>query len=230
MNHRNHRRATAGLLALLVAGSLAGCASSGAQTGERRTNEPYFTRRDKLAKGAAIGAAVGAVGAYAAGKREADEILVGAGIGAIAGGGIGAYMDAQEEKLARIPGTTVERVSEDTLLVHFDSDILFATDSSALSGSSRATLGDVAAVLQEYPKTAVVVQGHTDSTGSEEHNQELSERRANAVRGYLASQGVDPARLAAMGFGETMPVADNDSAAGRQQNRRVDVMLHARAR
>jgi outer membrane protein OmpA-like peptidoglycan-associated protein len=207
----------------LVAAALAGCATVAAQ------REPYTTRRDKTAKGAGAGAAAGAVGAVIAGKREADEILAGAAIGAVVGGGVGAYMDAQEEKLARIPGTTVERVGDDTLLVHFDSDVLFAVDSASLTAPSRQTLEEVAAVLAEYPKTAVVVQGHTDSTGSEEHNQSLSERRAAAVRGYLVGRGVDAGRLAAVGYGEDMPVASNASAAGRQQNRRVDVLLKARA-
>ena len=98
-------------------------------------------------------------------------------------------MDAQQEKLARIPGTTVERAGEDTLLVHFDSDVLFSVNSAVIDTDGRATLTDVASVLEEYGKTAVVVQGHTDATGSEEHNQTLSERRANAVSNYLASQG-----------------------------------------
>jgi outer membrane protein OmpA-like peptidoglycan-associated protein len=138
-------------------------------------------------------------------------------------------MDAQQEKLARIPGTTVERVDDQTLLVHFDSDVLFAVDSSALSGSARSNLDQVSDVLNEYNKTAVVVQGHTDSTGSEQHNQELSERRASSVENYLVDRGVDPKRLAALGYGETAPVASNDTAGGRQQNRRVDIMLRARA-
>ena len=210
----------AGTLALAV---FAGCATFGGQ------RDPYVTRRDRTAKGAGIGAAAGAVGAVLAGKREADEILAGAAIGAVVGGGIGAYMDAQQEKLARIPGTTVERVDDQTLLVHFDSDVLFAVDSSALSGSARSNLDQVSDVLNEYNKTAVVVQGHTDSTGSEQHNQELSERRASSVENYLVDRGVDARRLAALGYGETAPVASNDTAGGRQQNRRVDIMLRARA-
>jgi outer membrane protein OmpA-like peptidoglycan-associated protein len=139
-------------------------------------------------------------------------------------------MDAQQEKLARIPGTTVERVSEDTLLVHFDADVLFAVDSALLTPTSRSALDEVAGVLNEYAKTAVIVQGHTDSTGSEQHNQELSERRADAVKNYLAGRGVDGERMAALGYGEGAPVADNASAAGRARNRRVDVLLKAKAR
>jgi outer membrane protein OmpA-like peptidoglycan-associated protein len=188
------------------------------------------TRRDKTAKGAGIGAAAGAVGAIATGKREADEILAGAAIGAAIGAGVGAYMDRQEEKLGRIPGTRVERLDETTLLVHFDSDVLFDVDSSTLSGAARSALAESATVMNEYDKTAVIVQGHTDSTGTDAHNQALSERRARSVEQELIARGVDAERLASMGFGETQPVADNSSADGRQRNRRVDVMLRAKAR
>jgi len=223
---RNHRRGAAWIASLLMLVLFVGCASSGAPRQER---EPYVTKRDRTWKGAGIGAAAGAAGAVLAGKREADEILAGAAIGAVIGGGVGAYMDAQQEKLARIPGTEVERVDEDTLLVHFENDVLFDVDSSRVDSDGRQTLEDLSGVLEDYDKTAVVVQGHTDSTGSEEHNLELSERRAEAVRRYLASVGVDPARLATMGFGEDSPVASNDSESGRQQNRRVDILLRAKA-
>jgi outer membrane protein OmpA-like peptidoglycan-associated protein len=217
-----HTRATGSLLAsVLMLSLLAGCATL-------RERQPYETRRDKTWKGGAVGAAAGAAGAVLAGKREADEILAGAAIGGAIGAGVGAYMDAQEEKIARIPGTTVERVDERTLLVHFDSDLLFDVSSSTLDSDGRSTLEDVAAVLGEYPKTAVVIQGHTDSTGSEELNQDLSERRAESVRGYLASRGVDPDRMAAVGMGEGYPVASNSSESGRQLNRRVDIMLRAK--
>jgi outer membrane protein OmpA-like peptidoglycan-associated protein len=213
---------TASVLVLSLA---AGCAS----TAPPREREERVTKRDRTYKGAGIGAAAGAAAAVLKGEREADEILAGAAIGAVIGGGIGAYMDAQQEKLARIPGTTVERVDEDTLLLHFESDVLFDVDSAALDSSGRATLEDVAAVVDEYDKTAVVVQGHTDSTGSEEHNQALSDRRASSVRGYLVSRGVDDDRVAAVGMGEGYPVASNASESGRQQNRRVDILLKAKA-
>lgn len=191
---------------------------------------PYETRRDKTGKGAAIGAAVGAAAAILDGKSEADEILAGAAIGGAVGAGVGIYMDAQEEKIARIPGTTVERVGPQTLLVHFDADLLFEIDSARLDTASRDALAAMARVLLEYPKTAAIVQGHTDSSGSEEHNQGLSERRAGSVRGFLIDRGVDPNRLVAVGYGETAPRASNDEEAGRRLNRRVDVMLRARAR
>jgi outer membrane protein OmpA-like peptidoglycan-associated protein len=214
---RNLRLATA---AAVTAALLVGCAS---------TRGPYNTPRDKTARGAAIGAAVGAVGAIATGKREADEILAGAAIGAVAGGAVGVYMDAQEEKLARIPDATVERVDEETLLVQFDSDILFDFDSSALRSDAKATVDQVASVLGEYDKTAVVVQGHTDAQGSDAYNQELSERRAEAVRRYLMSSGVDGDRLATQGLGEEFPVASNATESGRQLNRRVEILVRARA-
>ena len=222
---RNRRAASVWMASFLALSLLAGCAST--QPKQQRT--PYVTKHDRTVKGAGVGAAAGAVGAVLAGKREADEILAGAAIGAVVGGGVGAYMDHQQEKLARIPGTTVERAGEDTLLVHFDSDVLFGVDSATVDSDGRATLDDVSQVLDEYSKTAVVVQGHTDSTGSEEHNQALSERRATSVRNYLIGRGVDDDRLSAIGYGESSPIASNDSESGRQQNRRVDILLKAKA-
>lgn len=207
---------------------LGGCAG-GAPAGTVQTN-PRVTARDRTIKGAGIGAGIGVLGAILDGKREADEILARAAIGAALGGGVGAYMDAQQEKLAHIPGTTVERIDENTLLVHFDSDILFAIDSATLDGGAQSSLEEAAGVLAQYPKTAVVVQGHTDSSGTEEHNQGLSERRARSVSNYLMQRGVSAARLATLGFGEAAPVADNSTASGRARNRRVDVMLRAQAR
>ena len=214
----------ASVLIFSLSAGLTGCASTASPERQERA-----TQRDRTVKGASIGAVAGAAAAVLKGKRQADEILAGAAIGAVVGGGIGAYMDHQQEKLAHIPGTTVERVGEDTLLVHFNSDVLFDVDSATLDSSGRGTLEDVAGVLKQYDKTAVVVQGHTDSTGSEEHNQVLSERRADSVRNYLDSTGVDDRRLSAVGMGEGYPVASNDSESGRRQNRRVDVLLKAKA-
>jgi outer membrane protein OmpA-like peptidoglycan-associated protein len=216
------RRRAALTIACLALSVIVGCATH--QSGQQRT-----TSRDKTGKGAAIGAAAGAVLGAVTGEGEADEILAGAAIGAGIGAGVGAYMDHQEEKLARIPGTSVERVGKDTLLIHFSSDILFEVNSSILEGGARYTLDEVGAVLMEYPKTAVVVQGHTDSTGSESYNQTLSERRAGAVMNYLIGRGIDSARMTAIGYGESQPVASNDSANGRQLNRRVNILLKAKA-
>ena len=203
-------------LALLLVATTVGCSQ-------------YSTRRDKTKKGAAIGGAAGAAGAVIKGEREADEILAGAAIGAAAGAGVGAYMDRQEERLARIPGTTVERVDDGVLLVKFDSDVLFDVDSALVKSGQRAMVDDVSEVLIDYPKTAVVVQGYTDSTGTEEHNQDLSERRAEAIENLLIGHGVDRERLTAIGYGEGYPVADNDAASGRQRNRRVEILLKAKA-
>ncbi len=190
----------------------------------------YTTSRDKTAKGAGIGVVAGAVVGAVVGEGHADKILAGAAIGAGIGAGIGSYMDAQEEKLARIPGTTVERVGSDKLLVRFASDVLFDTDSAMLVGDSPATLDKVAVVLKDFPKTAIVVEGFTDSTGSEEHNQGLSQRRAGTVSGYFVDSGVDAGRLTTIGYGEDHPVADNGTVEGRQQNRRVAVLIKGKAK
>ncbi len=208
---------------LLAAGAVllaTACTATGTRT----------TSRDKTAKGAGIGAAAGAVLGAVIGEGEADDILKGAAIGAGIGAGVGAYMDRQEEKLARIPGTTVKRIDEDMLEIRFDSDVLFAVDSSTVGAGAKGTLDQVAAVIAEFPKTAVVVQGHTDSTGSDAYNQSLSERRADAVRAHLASRGVDGARMTAVGYGESAPVADNGTAEGRARNRRVTILLKAKAK
>jgi outer membrane protein OmpA-like peptidoglycan-associated protein len=197
---------------------------------KKEVNSDPTTNRDKTKKGAAIGAASGAVLGALLGEGELDEVLAGAAIGAGIGAGIGIYMDKQEEKLAQIPGTTVERVDEDKLLVHFESDILFAVDSSQLSGAAMNSLNQAAEVFVEFPKTAIIAQGHTDSTGSDDHNQQLSERRAMSVRNYLSSQGIDSARILAEGYGEAYPVADNTTASGRDQNRRVDLLIKGKAK
>ncbi len=192
--------------------------------------QPSTTSHDKTKRGAAVGAAAGAIVGAILGEGEADDILKGAAIGAGLGAGVGAYMDRQEEKIARIPGTTVERVSDNRILVHFNSDAFFAVDSSDLDASARISLNEAAKVIIEFDQTAVVVQGHTDSTGTAEHNQDLSVRRADSVRAYLAGRGVSDARMKSRGYGEDHPVATNDTTEGRQLNRRVDLLLKAKAK
>jgi outer membrane protein OmpA-like peptidoglycan-associated protein len=216
----NLRRHQSFLGLLVVVASLFLAAAADAQR---------YTKRDRMWKGAGFGAAVGAAGALLKGKHQADEILAGAAIGGVVGGAIGAYMDRQQERLAHIPGTNVERMGDDTLLVHFNSDVLFDTGSADLDSAGRSTLEQVADVINDYRKTAVVVQGHTDSLGSEESNLELSAVRARAVEGYLISRGVDPERVTSLGFGESAPVASNADDWGRQKNRRVDVLLKAKS-
>jgi len=218
------RRFTLSVTVIALIALHGGCASFQQQKGERTTD------RDKTKKGAAIGAASGAVLGAILGEGELDEILAGAAIGAGVGAGVGAYMDRQEEKLARIPGTSVERVGDDMLLIHFDSDVLFDIDSAILSRQSRTALDQAADVINEFKKTAVIAQGHTDASGSETHNQQLSERRAQSVEGHLVGRGVDSSRITAMGYGEGQPVASNDSPTGRSRNRRVDLLLKAKAR
>jgi outer membrane protein OmpA-like peptidoglycan-associated protein len=208
------------LLVLVGSAVVASCALMQTET----------TKSDKTRKGAIIGAAAGAVLGKVIGEGEADEVLAGAAIGAGVGAGVGAYMDRQEERLAQIPGTTVERVADNMLLVHFESDVLFAVNSATLTDVSRQTLREAAGVMAEYSKTAVVTQGHTDSTGTEEYNQRLSERRAEAVKEFLIAQGVEPARIVAVGYGEGHPVASNDTADGRSRNRRVDLLLKAKVK
>jgi outer membrane protein OmpA-like peptidoglycan-associated protein len=214
-------RTIASLVVVMLMLTAAGCAAF--------QGSSYTTEHDKTKKGAAIGAASGAVLGAVLGEGEADEILAGAAIGAGVGAGVGAYMDHQEEKLARIPGTTVERVGDNVLLVHFDADVLFNVNSASLSQDSRRALDQVAEVLYEYPKTAVVTQGHTDASGSETYNQELSERRAGSVADYLVGRGVEGGRVTAVGYGESQPVSDNGSDEGRRKNRRVDILLKAKA-
>ncbi len=226
MNRIRIGRAAAGLLTIVMLAQ--GCATT--KTNTTQADEPRATKRDKTAKGAGIGAAAGAAIAAVTGERKADRILAGAAVGAGIGAGVGAYMDHQEEKLGHIPGTTVERVSDDLLLVHFQSDVLFDVDSAIVKPQAQDALDDAAQVFQEYKKTAIIVQGHTDSTGTEEHNQALSERRAQSVVAYLTGKGIDPNRMAPQGYGEGQPIASNDSTDGRQKNRRVDLLLKAKAK
>jgi outer membrane protein OmpA-like peptidoglycan-associated protein len=180
-------------------------------------------------KGAGIGAAAGAATALLVGKHEADQILIGSAVGAVAGAGVGAYLDAQERKITHIPGTTVERVDDDTMVVRFDSDVLFPVASDRPTAQSLTMLGELGDVLVGYPKTAVVVQGFTDSSGSPQANQDLSERRALAVKDILTQRGVNGRRIAAIGHGENYPIASNGFEDGRRRNRRVTILLKSRA-
>jgi outer membrane protein OmpA-like peptidoglycan-associated protein len=175
-----------------------------------------------------LGNALGAAGALVNGERDADEILAGTGIGGVVGAAIGTYMDRQQERCARIPGTAVQRMGDDTLLVRFSSDALFDSGSADLDPAGRSALDRMAEVINDYRKTAVVVQGHTDA-GAPERGRELSERRADSVRRYLVRRGVEPERISAVGYGGDAPVASNQTELGRQRNRRVDVLLKAKS-
>lgn len=196
------------------------------------TTNPYTGERQasKTAKGAGIGAAIGAVVGALSGD-DADErrkrALIGAGVGALAGSAVGAYMDAQEARLReqlRGTGVSVTRMGNDVIL-NMPGNITFDVNQSNLRGDFVPVLDSVSLVLQEYEQTLIDVTGHTDSTGSVEHNMGLSERRANSVADYLRGVGVDGSRVYTMGVGPHYPVADNGSASGRQLNRRVELVL-----
>ncbi len=197
------------------------------------TNDPY-TREQKTSnttKGAAIGALAGAVlGALtntSSGKQAARNAMIGAGIGALAGGGVGFYMDQQEKKLReRLDGTGVSVTrAGNNIILNMPGNVTFATDSADINANFYNVLSDVALVLNEFEKTYVNVDGHTDSTGSDSYNMQLSQQRAGSVSQYLISEQVMSQRLIVQGYGESRPIADNGTAQGRQLNRRVEIQL-----
>ena len=193
------------------------------------TVNPYTqeTQTSKAAKGAGIGAAAGAVVGLLTKGDKLQNALIGAGVGALAGGGVGYYMDVQEKKLRdRMAGTgvTVTRMG-DNITLNMPSNITFALNSADLNAQFFSALDGVSMVLKEYDKTVIEVAGHTDSSGSDQYNQALSERRAQAVAGYLGSHGVKTQRLITIGAGEAHPVASNDTEQGRSQNRRVELTI-----
>lgn len=193
------------------------------------TTNPFTGERQvaKTATGATIGAAAGAAIGALTGRDRAKRAAIGAGVGALAGGAVGAYMDVQESKLRNTlqgTGVSVTRVGNE-LLLNMPGNVTFATNSADIKSDFYSVLNSVGLVLKEYEKTVVEVTGHTDSTGDDMYNQELSERRASSVGRYLEAQGVQSVRVVTKGFGERMPVASNDSPEGRQQNRRVELRL-----
>ena len=189
--------------------------------------DPYTgeEKASNTAKGAGIGAASGAIiGAIAGGGKGA---AIGAAAGAAAGGGVGYYMDRQEAKLrTRLEGTgvRVQRVGDELKLI-MPGNVTFATDSSDIKADFYNVLDSVSIVLNEFNDTSINVSGYTDSTGSFEYNQKLSEQRAHSVARYLTSRNVKAMRIQSRGFGERYPIAPNDSAMGRSQNRRVEISI-----
>ena len=216
------RKTSLGPRGLLLAGLLAataGCVTD-PTTGEQRVSR------------AAIGAGLGLAGGYLAGdlvggRRDRTERIVGAGIGAIAGTAVGAYMDRQEQELRRRTagtGIDVERRG-DEIILNMPSEITFAFDRFDIQPQFRPTLDQVAGTLRDFPATAIDIYGHTDAVGSDPYNQTLSENRARSVADYLSGRGVESARIATRGFGETQPVADNATEEGRAENRRVEIRV-----
>jgi outer membrane protein OmpA-like peptidoglycan-associated protein len=209
------------LTALLALGALlvAGC------------SQPMTQTQKGAAYGTGIGAAVGAGLGQAIGGDTKGTLLgagIGAAVGGLAGAGIGNYMEKQQvalqQQFAASESASIRR-DADILAVTFKSDVLFDTGSSALKAGAHQEISRVAQVLTQYPETRIQVAGHTDSDGSEAFNQDLSVRRAEAVRNALIQQGVAAARINAIGFGESQPIADNATAAGKQLNRRVVITI-----
>jgi len=183
--------------------------------------------KTKTAQGAAIGAAAGAATGAIIGAQSGKAgtgAVIGGVAGAVIGGGVGYYLDKQKKELEQIPNTEVEK-KEDRLLVKMSNAVLFDVNSAALKPEASGTMNQMADVMVRYPETDILVKGHTDSTGSEKDNQDLSERRATMVKNHLIDRGVTHQRVTAMGFGETMPIASNDTPEGRAQNRRVEIEI-----
>ncbi len=204
---------------LLMVSFLAGCAPP----------------QNKQEQGTRIGVGAGAAGGALLGQLiggNTKATLIGAGVGALAGGlignQVGKQMDAQEaalrQGLASIDAANIQR-NANVLAVTFKSDYLFAVGSSNLNPGAYDEISRVSRVLNQYPDTNIQVAGHTDSTGTEQANQALSERRAENVKNALIGQGVNPARISTIGFGESAPIADNNTEAGRQLNRRVVITI-----
>jgi outer membrane protein OmpA-like peptidoglycan-associated protein len=200
------------LICLLVAGSVT-CSS--------------WSKKEKgAAGGAAAGGVIGGLIGHAAGNTAVGVIL-GAAIGGAAGAYIGDYMDKQAAEIERdIKGAKVERIGEG-IKITFDSGILFDVDKAMLKDPSKQELSELAVILNKYEDTNILLEGHTDSTGPEEYNLDLSRLRAQAVSNELATNGVNPSRFTIMGYGESQPIADNDTEEGRALNRRVEVAIYA---
>lgn len=211
MQTGTHRVSHTLLFATVVSVGLNSCATH-AQTG--------------AVVGAAGGAVVGGVIGRATGST-ARGAIIGAAVGGATGAIIGAQMDKQARELQQnIPGATVERVGEG-IAVTFASGLLFGFDSDVIRPEAGKNLRALATSLDKYPGSDILIVGHTDQVGTSAYNQGLSERRAAAAANYLVSQGVTRTRVATRGMGETDPVAPNDTEAGRQRNRRVEVAIYA---
>lgn len=211
------------ILVLAASGLLLTACATDPFTGEKKVSNTAVG----AGTGALLGTAAGALVGTTTNAKTGTSMLVGAGLGALAGGGVGLYMDNQEAKLRqRLEGTgvSVTRVG-DNIVLNMPSNITFDTDRAEIKPAFYDTLNSVALVLQEFDKTRVEVDGHTDSDGSDEYNDELSQRRASSVARYLTSQQLNPRRFSVEGLGESQPIASNSTAAGKAQNRRVEIQI-----
>ena len=180
-------------------------------------------------KGGVIGGVAGGVVGGVIGDQLGNTtlgVIIGAAVGGTAGVLIGHHMDKQAEELEKIDGVTVYRVGEGIAL-KFDSGILFGFDSSTLQPEAKTNIYKLADILKKYPDSNILITGHTDSDGSEQYNQQLSERRAKAVSDYTMMQGVSSSRLSIVGLGENEPIATNSTESGKRLNRRVEIAIFA---
>lgn len=216
MKYRNSKMLSVIVVAVMA---LSACATD-PYTGERKIA--------KTGAGAGIGAMVGAIGgAIVGGGNKRKSMLIGAGIGALAGGGAGYYMDRQESKLReQLQNSGVQVVRDgDNIILNMPGNITFATNSADVNPDFGDVLTSVGLVLKEYDKTYVDVLGHTDASGSNSYNQALSERRAQSVSMILMNEGIIGQRIIVKGVGEDYPIADNNTAQGKSLNRRVEIAL-----
>ncbi len=202
---------------IMIVGSMAilmaGCAADGSMT--------------RAETGALIG---GVAGAAIGSKKDSKRAVIGGAVGAAIGAGIGLYMDKQEAALRQATqgtGIQVERTSENNIVLNMPDNITFDTAHAKIKPQAFGTLGNLARTLEQFRETRIVVAGHTDNVGSDAANLRLSQRRAYSVRNYLIDQGVSARRMQAVGYGETRPVANNETANGRAKNRRVEITLQA---
>lgn len=195
------------------------------------TTNPETGRREFPTR-TAIGALGGTVAGYflgdlIGGRRDRTEKILGAGIGAVAGGAIGNYMDRQQRELERqTAGTGVDVIRQgDEIVLNMPSGVTFATNSYTIEPRFQNVLDEVARTLSAYPSTFIDVRGHTDSTGGDGINIPLSQNRAQSVANYLSARGVQPARIATQGFGSSQPVGSNSTESGKAANRRVEIKI-----
>ncbi len=202
-----------------LTGLLAACTTTNPYTGQSQTSKAVW--------GTAIGAATGAATGALVAKKSGTGAIVGGLAGAAVGGGVGYYLDVQEAELRAelaSTGVSVER-TDDSIRLIMPGNITFKTDSADINAGFYATLNSVAKVLNKYSNSTVMVMGFTDNTGADAYNMTLSKQRATAVAAYLQGQGVKSTRFEIMGMGPSNPIASNATAAGRQQNRRVEIKI-----